>query len=626
MIQMSELDHEELGLRVGLEIHQQLDTRKLFCRCPSIMTDKKGEEVRRYLRVTQSELGEVDKAALMEAQKGLRFRYQTPKESSCLVELDEEPPVGPDEDAFVLALKMALLMKANIADELHFMRKIVIDGSNTSGFQRTGLLATDGKITVDGKDIGISTICLEEDAARSVEKKKKEKIYRLDRLGIPLIEIATDPDINTPEEAKEVARYIGGLLRATKQVKRGIGTIREDVNISIARGARVEIKGVQELRMLPDYIVNEVERQLMLLNIMDELHERKAAVDGEIIEITDLFSETSSSIVLRARDEGKRIFSVKLEGFDGVLRGPDGEPKLGPELADYARKAGVAGIFHSDELPKYGITKDEKERISDHLDCGEKDAFAIVVEHEEKAKKALEKVIQRCGLALKGVPEETREAQLDGTTKFSRPLSGEARMYPETDIPPVLIKEEMLKEIELPEKPEVKIKRFVDEYGLNKQQANQLFKKEYDDLFEEAVTAGCTPSIVVNTFLHIFPDLERDGYEIEKLITSKKFKDILLRVEDGDFAKEGIPTVMKGVLRGKSIDKVVEEAGLESVEEDKLREVISDILDKKQDLIEDRQMGAMGPLMGVIMKEFRGKVDGKDVSRVLKEELVKRVD
>ncbi|MBS3782606.1 MAG: Glu-tRNA(Gln) amidotransferase GatDE subunit E, partial [Candidatus Thermoplasmatota archaeon] len=203
-------DYDELGLKVGLEIHQQLDTKKLFCDCNSELVEEEGLEVIRDLRPTESELGEVDEAALMEAQKELKFRYQAPESSSCLVELDEEPPQGPDEEALDLALTMALYTESDIVDEIAFMRKIVIDGSNTTGFQRTALIATDGTLEVDGKQIGIPTMCLEEDAARSIEEKKDEKVYRLDRLGIPLVEIATDPDMTSPEEAKEVAQNIGG--------------------------------------------------------------------------------------------------------------------------------------------------------------------------------------------------------------------------------------------------------------------------------------------------------------------------------------------------------------------------------------------------------------------------------
>jgi len=623
---MADHDYKELGLRVGLEIHQQLNTKKLFCDCPSELVDEEGEEVFRQLRPTASEMGEIDRAALMEAQKGLKFRYQSPEEASCLVELDEEPPHGPDKDALEVALKMALMLGSDIMDEMHFMRKIVIDGSNTTGFQRTGLLAMNGSMDVDGKDIGIQTICLEEDAARSIEKKKKEKVYRIDRLGIPLVEIATDPDMNTPEEAKEVAQVLGGLLRATRQVKRGLGTIREDVNISIEKGARVEIKGVQELNMLPDYVINEIDRQMMLVDIAEELGERGAEVLNEIVDITDIFEGTESGIIAGNLKKGKSVMAVKLPGFSGLLRGEDGEALLGPEMADYAKKTGVAGIFHSDELPKYGITQDEVDEISERLEVEGEDAFALVTEKEEKCRDALERVIERAKLALDGVPEETRNANLDGTTSFSRPLSGEARMYPETDIPPKRLTEDHLDELkaDLPERPDERIERHQREYDLNRQQSRQLFRKGYDLLFEEIVEEHGNPSTVANMFLHDYPEIEKEGYDVDS-VDEDELMELFKKLNSGDFAKEGIPEILKGIAEGKTVDEAVRSAGLESVGDKDVREIVVSVIEDRSDFVEEREMGAMGPLMGVVMKELRGKADGEKVSRILKEELQKRL-
>ena len=197
----------------------------------------------------------------MQAEKKLRFRYQAPPDSSCLVDADEEPPHAANADAMDIVLTFAAMLDARPVDEVHFMRKLVVDGSNTTGFQRTAMIAMDGKLEVNGRMISVPTFCLEEDAARKVDAKAGEVTYRLDRLGIPLIEVATGPELHTPEEVKEAAQRLGSMMRATRRVKRGIGTIREDVNISIPGGARVEIKGVQELRLLPLYVEKEVERQ-----------------------------------------------------------------------------------------------------------------------------------------------------------------------------------------------------------------------------------------------------------------------------------------------------------------------------------------------------------------------------
>ncbi|MEE9163200.1 MAG: Glu-tRNA(Gln) amidotransferase subunit GatE, partial [Thermoplasmata archaeon] len=258
------------SIKVGLEVHQQLATRKLFCDCEARRVDEVRDEFVRYLRPTQSELGEVDPAALEEARKGRVFRYQS-TETSCLVDADEEPPHQANREALEIALLSALALDAQPVDEVHFMRKTVIDGSNTAGFQRSALVAQNGTLEVDGKSIGIPTICLEEDAARLIHRGKDEAVYRLDRLGIPLVEIATTPDIDSPEMARDVALRIGRLLRATRRVLRGLGTIREDVNVSVEGGARVEIKGVQELGMIAAYVEGEVQRQSALLEARDTL-------------------------------------------------------------------------------------------------------------------------------------------------------------------------------------------------------------------------------------------------------------------------------------------------------------------------------------------------------------------
>jgi len=620
------MDYDELGLKVGLEIHQQLDTKKLFCDCGSELVEDEGIEVIRDLRPTESELGEVDEAALMEAQKGLKFRYQAPERSSCLVELDEEPPEGPDEEALDLALTMALYTDADIVDEIAFMRKIVIDGSNTTGFQRTALFATGGALKVDGKRIGIPTMCLEEDAARSIEEKEEEKVYRLDRLGIPLVEIATDPDMNSPEEAKEVAQKIGGLFRGTKKVKRGIGSIREDLNVSIEEGARVEMKGVQELDMIPEYVEKEVERQISLLDIKETLKSRNAKVKDKIYDVTEAFVECESGIIRSNLDSGKGVYAVKLGGFHNQLRGEDGEALLGPELAEYAKKTGVAGIFHSDELPKYGIEEEEIKSVEKELDIEEKDAFALVTAHEERAEEALQKVIERSGMALEGVPEETRQARPDGTTVFMRPLAGEARMYPETDIPPKDIDDDRLEKLrdQLPEKPEDKIERFQEEYGLNEQQSEQLFKKGHDVLFEKSLKRCDDPSVVANTFLHTFPDLEKEEYDTENIDDDELFE-VFQRYDSGEFAKEGIPDLLKEIAEGKSVDDAVKSAGLETVDDEDIRQVIIEVIEDRIDFVKEREMGAVGPLMGVVMEDLKGKADGEKVSKILREEIQNKI-
>ncbi|MBI2148654.1 Glu-tRNA(Gln) amidotransferase subunit GatE [Candidatus Woesearchaeota archaeon] len=276
------INYKDLGLKIGLEIHQQLDTGKLFCRCPCIIKDDKPDfTVKRSLRISASELGEMDPAALYELQKGKYFVYQGYNDVNCLVELDENPPEELNKEALNIALQVALLLNAKPINVIQFMRKIVIDGSNVSGFQRTALVAINGYIETSEGKISISTICLEEEAAKKVEDTDKYRIYNISRLGIPLIEIATGPEIKSPLGAKEAAEKIGMILRSVKGIKRGIGSIRQDVNLSIKNTARVEIKGFQDLRSIPKVIEFEINRRLKILNDKKKLEGevRKAEAD-----------------------------------------------------------------------------------------------------------------------------------------------------------------------------------------------------------------------------------------------------------------------------------------------------------------------------------------------------------
>ncbi len=275
------IDYEKLGFKSGLEIHQQLDTKKLFCNCLSVLRqDAPDFTVKRKLHIVAGESGEIDVAAKHEAEKEKEFIYEG-YDTTCLVELDEMPPYEINQDALKIALQIAIMLNARIFPITQIMRKTVIDGSNTSGFQRTVLIAHDGWIVTKSGRVGIQSICLEEDAARIIERKEGQSIFRLDRLGIPLVEIATDPDMKDPEQVKEVALYIGKILRSCK-VRRGIGTIRQDVNVSIRKGERVEIKGFQDPTMMVETINTEIKRQINLLDKKEDVKPevRNALPDG----------------------------------------------------------------------------------------------------------------------------------------------------------------------------------------------------------------------------------------------------------------------------------------------------------------------------------------------------------
>ena len=620
------MDYRDLGLKVGIEIHQQLSTGKFFCECESELVEEHIDEFVRRLRPTQSEMGEIDKAALEESERKLQFRYQTVG-CSCLVEADEEPPHDANKLAIETALEMSYMLNATPVDEIHFMRKIVIDGSNTTGFQRTTLVATDGHIDLaDGKRIAITAISLEEDAARRMSESASEVLYRLDRLGIPLVEVATGPDISTPEETRKVAARIGSLLRATRKVRRGIGTIREDLNISISGGARVEVKGVQELRLLPVYVENEVRRQLSLLEIKDLLRRRGAAgMTCEVEDLSGMFADTKCKVLSSALSSGGRVLAARLPKFAGTLsRTDDGVPRLGAELAAHARVAGVRGLFHSDELPAYGITQEEMQTVVSSMGLEDEDAFILIADDSARAAAAMERAFERANAALDGVPEETRAPTPDGSTVYSRPLPGKARMYPETDVRPICVDEQLLESIRLnlPELPEEKVRRFAKDFGLSKDQAGALIDEGLDDEFELLAGSIGNPQVVARVYLQVLPEIGKQGRDTSS-IDLEALRVVLEHLRDGHFAKEAIPDLLTWMIDNdeRDVKKALEGMGLETAGLDKVREVCEKVVREREDFIRERGEASLGPLMGVVMKELRGKVDGKVISAVLSEKI-----
>jgi len=629
------VNYKELGLKVGLECHQQLDTKeKLFCSCkPELFKGEPQITFLRRLRPTQSELGQIDPAAYFEFQKGVKILYEADPQTSCLVEMDEEPPHELNREALDIALTAALMMNAKPVDEVHVMRKVVIDGSNTTGFQRTCVVALNGEIQVEGKRIPIEHVSLEEDAARKTGEEGFIIHYRIDRLCIPLIEIATGPVIYSPKEAEKVALAIGRILRATRKVKRGIGTIRQDLNISIRDGALIEVKGVQELELISKVVELEVQRQLNLLKIRDELKKRgvkEEQIKEEIVDVTSIFKETKCRLLRRALKQNKPVMALKLPGFSGLL-GTELIPgvRFGTEMADRARFWGrVGGILHTDELPSYGVTEDEIEGLRGLLKAGPQDAVVIVADMKENCIDALRAVAERAREAVKGVPEETRAANPDGTTRYMRPRPGAARMYPETDVPPIPITEEHINRLKenLPELPEERIKRLIKEYGINKKLARQLQDSEYGELFETVVKeTRVSPTLAAATLTETFKALKRDGFEVEKL-RDDQIIEVFRLVSSGKTSKEALPEIVKWLSTHEEASPIeaVKALGLGMLSKDDLSKIITETIRQNEGIVAERGPRAFGFLMGLIMKKYRGKVNAEEVSRLLKEELSKR--
>jgi glutamyl-tRNA(Gln) amidotransferase subunit E len=628
------VDYEKIGLKVGLEIHQQLNTaEKLFCSCkPALFKEEPEITFLRRLRPTQSELGQVDPAAFFEFQKGVKILYEANRATSCLVEMDEEPPHPMNMEAVEVVLTAALMMHMQPIDEVHVMRKTVIDGSNTTGFQRTCIIASDGWIKVGEKTIPMQAASLEEDAARKTgtENGGKTIHYRIDRLGIPLIEVATAPVIYSPAEAQEVALTIGRILRDTGKAMRGLGTIRQDLNVSLPNGALMEIKGVQELDIIAKVVEYEVQRQLGLISVKEELGDRGVKAEDmqqKFVDVTAVFKQTKARILRKALYKGETVLAVKLPRFGGILK-RELMPgfRVGTELSDRAKFWGrVGGIFHTDEMPNYGITAEEVEALRRAVGAGAEDAVVFVADTSENAHDALKAVVERAQEAVERVPAETRTAKEDGTTRYMRPRPGAARMYPETDIPPVLLTAELVERIHmnLPEPAEKKIARLMKDYGLNKKLAKQVVDSDYSALLEVIVKESSVSATVVAAFLtESLKALKRDGVQVEN-VADERVMEIFRAVGSGELAKEAAADVFTWLSKheGKGLGDAVDSLELRMFSKEELEGIVDRVVAENKRSIEGLGGKAFGLLMGAVMKKVRGRADPELVAELLRDRL-----
>lgn len=608
--------YEELGLIAGIEIHQQLNTKeKLFCRCPTSIreSEESGGSFFRYLRATKSELGELDRAAEEEMMRIRKFQYLT-YDTTCLVENDEEPPAPLNEEALDIVLTIAKITGMTPVPEIYTMRKLVIDGSNTSGFQRTALVALNGRLPCGA---AIETVCIEEEAAQRIE----DTIFSLDRLGIPLIEITTAPDMHTPEAVQETAAEIGMILRSTGRVKRGLGTIRQDINISIREGARVEIKGVQELSLIAEVVRREVTRQTALLEIKKELLSRGASIGDVSVDVTELCRESGSRLLKKA----PMVLAIRLNKFAGLV-GREIQPgrRFGSEMSDYAKKCGVGGLFHTDELPAYGVTAEEVTAIRNALSAGDHDCVVLVADTPDKCRCAIELIKRRAEMAFSEVPKETRKMLEDGSTAYMRPLPGAARMYPETDVFPVRVTREHYESLQIPEMIDDTIGRYIKTLGLDREVARQIAYSERREAFEDAIAEGVKPTLAERGFNSTLRELSREGVKVD-LIANDDIKSVLLDISKGKVAKEALSPILATMAEGKSRIEAYD-AVAPQVSREELIVIIDRIVSERVDFIKDRGHAATGPVMGVVMKEVRGSVDGKIVNEVLREAILRVID
>jgi len=620
---LTEIDFEKIGLKVGLEIHQQLLThKKLFCDCKPIESDEYDEKFVRKLRASKSELGEFDPAALFEKTKSKQINYYANSQSSCLVEKDEEPPHDLDPNAKDLSLLLSATLQSKIFSEIHVMRKTVIDGSNTSGFQRTMLVAQGGNLKINGKSVGVQSICLEEDAAKLLNDTKDERNYSLDRLGIPLVEIALEPvDVDDPSVVRDIALTLGRLLRATKRVKRGIGSIRQDVNISINGSGIIEVKGVQQLDQLEKIIEFEAKR-LHGLKIISEKIRTINISKKDVLDITEDFKNCNSKIIQNALKNGNMIKAIKLEKMSGLIGfEPYKGIRLGKEIAEVVRFFGIGGIFHSDELPNYGIEQKDIEQLRKIANLKIDDGFLIIAGQNPSLEFAIDAIINRISQAKNGAPAVTRAATISGETVFLRPRPGASRMYPETDIPPIRITNNELEDARsnIPKSWEESLVEIEKKYDINRQLAEQLFDSEYFELFEEICKEKSnSPNFVASALCSTITNLQRQGLDSE-LLRSEEILKIFKLLSREKITKESVEIIFEQIMSGKSesVDNVIKNMSIVVMGNKELEEIIEKIVNDNIDTVRKDGIRSLRSLMGLVMKEVRGKASGKAVNELL---------
>lgn len=611
-------DYKNLGLKAGIEVHNQLNTQqKLFCSCSTSML---GEEplavIVRKQHPVASELGEYDIAAQYEVERDRIFVYEAFKDETCHVELDEEPPHPLNQEALETAITVATLFNCKIPDEIHVMRKTVIDGSNTTSFQRTMVVGLGGFLKYKSKKIPIEQVSLEEDAAAISGEENGIVRYRLNRLGVPLIEVSTGLLENfSPKEIEEVAFNIGMTVRSTGKAKKAIGAIRQDLNVSIKGGARNELKGVQELGLLSKSVENEVDRQLSLIWLAGELNRRgvKKIHDGPVV-VNSVLSGTSNKILKSVLERGGNLHAIVLPKFAGLLKKNIFEGKtLGREFADIAVAFGLNGLFHSDEdLSKYRLEEDF-EKIRAHLKAGKEDALIVLGEDKTKGRVAKE-ILDRARSLLRGAQEGTRSVTADGSTKFNRPLPGAKRMYPESDVVPIPISRELIKEIRknLPEPLESRLAKLEKRYRLSHELAEQILSSDQVEKFETVVKeTKAEPRIVANALISVMKDLEkREGIDVSNLGISQ-LVDIFDSLSEGKIVKESVPDLMKFLAKNpnRAAADAVRELGIRTVARKEIESIV-----KRAVADSDRLEKAIG----IAMSELRGKVEAKTVVDTVK--------
>jgi len=621
-------DYARVGFKSGLEIHQQLLTaKKLFCRCPAgRYSPKYDAEILRHMRPTLSELGEYDGTALMEFKTKKEIIYRINRETVCTYEMDDTPPFMIDEEALDIALGIGLLYNCVMVDELHIARKQYLDGSIPTGFQRTTIVGVSGWVPYKDRRIRIVQLGLEEDACREVSDVGHRRTYLTDRLGMPLVETVTAPDMKTPTEVAEVGQLLRRIVRSTGRVRTGMGAAREDVNVSVSGGTRVEIKGVPRIPRIPLLTHNEAMRQWNLLRLREELGRRGITTESfgaEFSEITKVLRRTAYLPIRSALDAGLSVYGVRLRGFRGLLLWQtQTDTVFSKEIADRVRVIAclttLPNIVHSDS-PGETLASAEWLSVRKALNSRDEDTLVLVWGPPEDALTGAKEIVIRAKEATIGVPSETRQALADGTNGFERILPGPDRMYPDTDLPPKPVTAERLERIRTGLPP-----RIVDrearykELGVPADLRIGLARSSWAELFEALVGRDGIPASLAAVVLVQYPKrLRKKGLPADKL-SEHTLRAAFAALTEKRISKDGIlPLLERALADGTSVAGLLPEPFDKAAFEKRLAAIAADVKGRRFADAESRWRF----VMGLVMKDWRGRVEGRTAAEGVRRRL-----
>jgi len=631
--EMSAKDYADLGLKVGLEIHQQVLTqKKLFCRCPARQYSKEFDaEILRHMRPTLSELGEYDGTALMEYKTRKEIIYQINHKSVCTYEMDDTPPFEINDQALEIALEIALLLNYKLVDEIHIARKQYLDGSIPTGFQRTTIVGIDGWIPYKDRKINLIQLGLEEDACREISDVGHQRVFVTDRLGMPLIEMVTGPEMHTPQEAADVANILRYLVRSTGKVRTGIGAARQDVNVSIAGGTRIEIKGVHRIPLIPLLIYYEAMRQHALLKIRQELKKRgitNKTFQTNSHDVTQLVAHSTWDPIRMALKRGEKVHAVNLKNFMGILSYPTQTGKVfSKEISDRIRI--IACLTRLPNMLTSESTEETIEsftwnKIRKTLKTASRDSVILVWGMEEDISTAVKEIIIRAKEAVSGVPGETRQAMIDGTNGFERILPGPDRMYPDTDLPPLEILPDRIENIgrNVPVRIWEREKKY-QKWGIPEHLWTIIAISPKATFFEELVHKYSVPPTMIARFLfEISKYWRRNGFDFDHLKDTDWHIFFSMAEKNPVLLEKGKNLLEKYMQEKNRLEIILESFLIDGKSKKTLESKIAEIIGQFRGKVKSENEHKY--FMGLAMSTFRGFIRGEEVSRKLSEIIGKK--